>query len=60
MKTGEEETENQMEMNLFVDQVDCTLLSVFTSLLQILKTVMRESGDRKIVFSSFSPDICTM
>ena len=60
MKTGEEETENQMEMNLFVDQVDCTLLGVFTSLLQILKTVMRESGDRKIVFSSFSPDICTM
>jgi len=46
MKDGQEETQSQMEMNLFVDQ--------------ILKTLMRESGDRKIVFSSFSPDICTM
>jgi len=46
MKDGKEETASQLEMNLFVDQ--------------ILKTVMRESRDRKIVFSSFSPDICTM
>lgn len=45
-KGGTNETESQMEMNLFLDQ--------------ILKTVLREAGDRKIVFSSFSPDVCTM
>ena len=60
MKDGKEETQSQLEMNLFVDQVKQgqDILSFFSA--QILKTVMRESGDRKIVFSSFSPDICTM
>ena len=46
MKDGIEEQENPMEMNLFVDQ--------------ILKMVLRLGGERRIVFSSFHPDICTM
>ena len=46
MKDGTEEQENPMEMNLFVDQ--------------ILKMVLRLGGERRIVFSSFHPDICTM
>jgi len=46
MKDGKEEDKNPMEMNLFLDQV--------------LKTVLRNGGDRKIIFSSFNPDVCTM
>jgi len=46
MKDEKEEDKNPMEMNLFLDQV--------------LKTVLRNGGDRKIIFSSFNPDICTM
>jgi len=41
-----EEDKNPMEMNLFLDQ--------------ILKTVLKHGAERKIVFSSFNPDICTM
>jgi glycerophosphocholine phosphodiesterase GPCPD1 len=43
---GGQEHKNQMEMNLFIDQV--------------LKTVLKHGGERKIVFSSFNPDVCTM
>ena len=46
MKDDKEEDKNPMEMNLFLDQ--------------ILKTVIKHGQDRKIVFSSFNPDICTM
>lgn len=48
MKTGKMEYEggNPMEMNLFLDQ--------------ILKTVLSHGKERKILFSSFNPDICTM
>ena len=48
MQTGKMETEvgNPMEMNLFLDQ--------------ILKTVLSHGKERKILFSSFNPDICTM
>ena len=48
MKTGKMEDEgcNPMEMNLFLDQ--------------ILKTVLTHGKERKILFSSFNPDICTM
>merc|ERR1719168_262353 len=46
MKDEKEEDKNPMEMNLFLDQV--------------LRTVLRHGGDRKIIFSSFNPDICTM
>jgi len=46
LKDQQEEDKNPMEMNLFLDQV--------------LRTVLRHGGDRKIIFSSFNPDICTM
>ena len=46
LKGQKEEDKNPMEMNLFLDQV--------------LKTVLRHGEDRKIVFSSFNPDVCTM
>jgi len=46
MKDGKDEDKNPMEMNLFLDQ--------------ILRTVLRHGGDRRIVFSSFNPDVCTM
>ena len=46
MKDQKEEDKNPMEMNLFLDQ--------------ILKSVIKHGADRKIVFSSFNPDICTM
>ena len=48
MKNGKMEDEgcNPMEMNLFLDQ--------------ILKTVLSHGQERKILFSSFNPDICTM
>jgi len=45
-KDGREEQKQMMEMNLFLDQV--------------LKTVFSHGKDRKIVFSSFAPDVCTM
>jgi len=46
MKDEKEEDKNPMEMNLFLDQV--------------LRTVLQHGGDRKIIFSSFNPDVCTM
>ena len=46
LKGPKEEDKNPMEMNLFLDQV--------------LSTVIRHGGRRKIIFSSFAPDICTM
>ena len=46
MRDGQDEDKNPMEINLFLDQ--------------ILKTVLQHGGERKIVFSSFSPDVCTM
>ncbi|XP_023327915.1 glycerophosphocholine phosphodiesterase GPCPD1 isoform X2 [Eurytemora carolleeae] len=45
-KDGREEQKDMMEMNLFIDQV--------------LKTVYQHAGERKIVFSSFNPDACSM
>lgn len=46
IQDGRDEDKNPMEMNLFLDQ--------------ILRTVLRHGGDRRIVFSSFNPDVCTM
>jgi len=47
MKDHQEEVQfGSMEINIFLDQ--------------ILKTVMKKGGERKIIFSSFNPDICTM
>ena len=47
MKNHQEEVQSgSMEMNIFLDQ--------------ILKTVMHKGGERRIIFSSFNPDICTM
>ena len=46
MKDDQEEDKNPMEMNIFLDQ--------------ILKTVLKHGAERKIIFSSFNPDICTM
>ena len=47
MKNHQEEVQSgSMEMNIFLDQ--------------ILKTVMKKGGERKNIFSSFNPDICTM
>jgi len=46
MKYGKDEDKNPMEMNLFLDQ--------------ILRTVLRHGGNRRIIFSSFNPDVCTM
>jgi glycerophosphocholine phosphodiesterase GPCPD1 len=43
-RDGSRESHNAFEMNLFVDTV--------------LKTVMEHAGVRKIVFSSFNPDVC--
>ncbi len=43
---GRRERHNVFEMNLFVDL--------------ILKTVLKHGGSRRIVFSSFNPDVCTM
>ena len=45
-KDGSRESRNAFEMNLFTDVV--------------LKTVLRHAGQRKIFFSTFNPDICTM
>ena len=43
---GTRESHNAFEMNVFVDA--------------ILKTVLQNAKSRKIVFSSFNPDICTV
>jgi len=43
---GRRESHNAFELNLFVDT--------------ILKTVLEHGNKRKIVFSSFNPDICTV
>ena len=43
---GTRESHNAFEMNLFVDA--------------ILLTVLRNAKSRKIVFSTFNPDICTV
>ena len=43
---GSRESHNAFEMNLFIDVV--------------LATVLGHAAERKIVFSSFNPDICTM
>jgi glycerophosphocholine phosphodiesterase GPCPD1 len=46
LKDGSHECENYFERNEYVDQV--------------LSDVFQHSGDRRIVFSSFDPDICTL
>ena len=46
LKDGSRECHNPFEMNLFMDTV--------------LKTIISHGGKRKIVFSSFNPDICSM
>jgi len=46
MKDGRQEHKQMMEMNLFIDQV--------------LKTVFNHGDERKIIFSSFAPDVCSM
>ena len=43
---GRRESHNAFELNLFVDT--------------ILQTVLAHGNKRKIVFSSFNPDICTV
>ena len=43
---GTRESHNAFEMNVFVDA--------------ILLTVLRNAKSRKIVFSTFNPDICTV
>uniref|UniRef100_A0A7E4VA64 GP-PDE domain-containing protein n=1 Tax=Panagrellus redivivus TaxID=6233 RepID=A0A7E4VA64_PANRE len=46
MKDGSHECENYFERNLFIDT--------------ILEDVFKFAGNRRIVFSSFDPDVCTM
>ena len=43
---GNRECSNQFEMNLFLDIV--------------VKTALRHAGQRKIIFSTFNPDVCTV
>ena len=46
MKDGIDECENYFERNMFIDI--------------ILTDVLTHAGCRRIVFSSFDPDICTL
>lgn len=46
LKDGTRESHHAFEMNLYMDT--------------ILKTVLEHGGARKIVFSSFNPDVCTV
>jgi len=46
LKNGQHEHKDMMEINLFIDQV--------------LRTVFAHGQERKIVFSTFAPDICSM
>lgn len=46
LKDGSRECHNPFEMNLFLDVV--------------LKKVLECADRRKVVFSSFNPDVCTM
>ena len=43
---GTRESHNAFEMNIFMDA--------------ILKTVLKNAKSRKIVFSTFNPDVCTV
>ena len=43
---GTRESHNAFEMNIFMDA--------------ILKTVLKHAKSRKIVFSTFNPDVCTV
>lgn len=46
LKDGSNECHFPFEINLFLDQ--------------IIKTALAHGSSRKIVFSSFNPDVCTM
>ncbi|XP_035446358.2 glycerophosphocholine phosphodiesterase GPCPD1 isoform X1 [Spodoptera frugiperda] len=46
LKDGTFELNNPFDMNTYVDKV--------------LETVLKHAGDRRIIFSCFNPDICTM
>ena len=46
LEDGRRESHNPLEVNLYVDA--------------ILETVLAHGNKRKIVFSSFNPDICTV
>lgn len=41
---------------MFVNTLDKLIFFYF----QVLETVLKHAGDRRIVFSCFNPDICTM
>ena len=43
---GTRESHNAFEMNIFMDA--------------ILRTVLKHAKSRKIVFSTFNPDVCTV
>nr|KAG5706623.1 hypothetical protein BaRGS_005693 [Batillaria attramentaria] len=45
-ETGESEMENYFDLNPYIDQ--------------ILNVVLKNAGDRKIIFSTFHPDTCLM